>query len=417
MKEYLVPTGDGEAQFIERRSRFIGHIFLTETEEEALARLKQMREQYWDATHNVYAYIIRDGATRFSDDGEPGGTAGMPVLQVLQREELYNVTCVVTRYFGGILLGAGGLVRAYAHGAKIAMDAAGRSIKRIWTNVYLPCPYSWYERIRLEVAAFGGMIRETQFGADVELDLLLPEEQAHLVDGDGYVTLEFTGVEGDNIQHRFLAAGTYTGGSGRLYCSWWVVRQLCEETYGGLTLDSLSAAMADNRKIGEFWDGYASRYFVAPTKDGTPVPWEGSRLYRTYPFALAVYDDVLVKTVEQLQQNQRLLGLVSWLLGLASFGVGAVFSILLLRHRSRELKLQFILGQSRGSILVWALTEHGILSLLGVIIGAGGFWLAFRTAPAWGPVAGFWVMNLAGTALAYLLTMRRKFLESNLGRE
>ena len=177
MKEYLVPTGDGEAQFIERRSRFIGHIFLTETEEEALARLKQMREQYWDATHNVYAYIIRDGATRFSDDGEPGGTAGMPVLQVLQREELYNVTCVVTRYFGGILLGAGGLVRAYAHGAKIAVDAAGRSIKRIWTNVYLPCPYSWYERIRLEVAAFGGMIRETQFGADVELDLLLPEEQ------------------------------------------------------------------------------------------------------------------------------------------------------------------------------------------------------------------------------------------------
>ena len=144
MKEYLVPTGDGEAQFIERRSRFIGHIFLTETEEEALARLKQMREQYWDATHNVYAYIIRD---------------------------------VVTRYFGGILLGAGGLVRAYAHGAKIAVDAAGRSIKRIWTNVYLPCPYSWYERIRLEVAAFGGMIRETQFGADVELDLLLPEEQ------------------------------------------------------------------------------------------------------------------------------------------------------------------------------------------------------------------------------------------------
>ena len=177
MKEYLVPTGDGEAQFIERRSRFIGHIFLTETEEEALARLKQMREQYWDATHNVYAYIIRDGATRFSDDGEPGGTAGMPVLHVLQREELYNVTCVVTRYFGGILLGAGGLVRAYAHGAKIAVDAAGRSIKRIWTNVYLPCPYGWYERIRLEVAAFGGMIRETQFGADVELDLLLPEEQ------------------------------------------------------------------------------------------------------------------------------------------------------------------------------------------------------------------------------------------------
>ena len=111
MKEYLVPTRDADAEFIERRSRFIGHIFCTETEEEALARLKQMREKYWDATHNVYAYIIRDGATRFSDDGEPGGTAGMPVLQVLQREGIFNVTCVVTRYFGGILLGAGGLVR------------------------------------------------------------------------------------------------------------------------------------------------------------------------------------------------------------------------------------------------------------------------------------------------------------------
>ena len=177
MKPYLVPTKDADAEFIERRSRFIGHIFATDTEEEALARLKQMREAYWDATHNVYAYIIRDGATRFSDDGEPGGTAGMPVLQVLQREEIFNVTCVVTRYFGGILLGAGGLVRAYAHSAKIALDAAGRSVKQVWTKIYLPCPYSWFERIRLEVTAFGGVIENTDFGADVSFDLLLPEAQ------------------------------------------------------------------------------------------------------------------------------------------------------------------------------------------------------------------------------------------------
>ena len=175
MKEYLVPTKDAVAEYIERRSRFIGHIFCTETEEQALARLKEMREKHWDATHNVYAYIIKDGATRFSDDGEPGGTAGMPVLQVLQREGIYNVTCVVTRYFGGILLGAGGLVRAYAHSAKIALDAAGRSMKRVWTNVYLPCPYSWYERLKLEIAAFEGVIKNTDFGADVSFDLLLPE--------------------------------------------------------------------------------------------------------------------------------------------------------------------------------------------------------------------------------------------------
>ena len=177
MKPYLVPTKDADVEFIERRSRFIGHIFATDTEEEALARLKQMRETYWDATHNVYAYIIRDGATRFSDDGEPGGTAGMPVLQVLQREEIFNVTCVVTRYFGGILLGAGGLVRAYAHSAKLALDAAGRSVKQVWTRVYLPCPYSWFERIRLEVTAFGGVVENTDFGADVSFDLLLPEAQ------------------------------------------------------------------------------------------------------------------------------------------------------------------------------------------------------------------------------------------------
>ena len=177
MEEYLVPTGFGEDEFIEKKSRFIGRLWPAETEEEALAKIQEMKKQHYDATHNCWAYIIRDGAVRFSDDGEPGGTAGMPMLQVLQREGLFNVVCVVTRYFGGILLGAGGLVRAYTKGAKIAVDAAGRSIKRIWTNVYLPCPYSWYERIRLEVAAFGGMIRETQFGADVELDLLLPEEQ------------------------------------------------------------------------------------------------------------------------------------------------------------------------------------------------------------------------------------------------
>lgn len=128
-------------------------------------------------THNVWAYLIKDGPVRFSDDGEPGGTAGMPTLQVLQRERLFNVTCVVTRYFGGILLGAGGLVRAYARGAKIAVDAAGKSMKRVWTALYLPVPYSWYERMKLEVAAFDGLIRDTQFGADVELEVLLPEAQ------------------------------------------------------------------------------------------------------------------------------------------------------------------------------------------------------------------------------------------------
>ena len=178
MEEYLVPTDFGEDEFYEKKSHFIGRVWPVETEEEALARIQEMKKQHYDATHNCWAYIIRDGAVRFSDDGEPGGTAGMPMLQVLQREGLFNIVCVVTRYFGGILLGAGGLVRAYTKGAKIAVDAAGKSMKRIWTALYIPIPYSYYERVKLEVEAFGGIIRDTQFGADIELEILMPEAQS-----------------------------------------------------------------------------------------------------------------------------------------------------------------------------------------------------------------------------------------------
>lgn len=175
MDEYLVPSEYGEDEFIEKKSRFIGRIWPVETEEEALARIQEMKRKHYDATHNCWAYIIRDGAVRFSDDGEPGGTAGMPMLQVLQREGLFNAVCVVTRYFGGILLGAGGLVRAYTKGAKIAVDAAGKSMKRVWTVLYVPCPYSFYERVRLEAEGFGGIVRKADFGAEVELELLFPE--------------------------------------------------------------------------------------------------------------------------------------------------------------------------------------------------------------------------------------------------
>ena len=179
MVAYLVPTQFGEDEFYEKKSHFIGRVWPVETEEEALEKIQQMKKQHYDATHNCWAYIIRDGAVRFSDDGEPGGTAGMPMLQVLQREGLQNIVCVVTRYFGGILLGAGGLVRAYTKGAKIAVDAAGKSIKRVWTVVYVPCPYPFYERVRLEVSAFGGIIRQTDFGAEVELELLFPQEKTN----------------------------------------------------------------------------------------------------------------------------------------------------------------------------------------------------------------------------------------------
>ena len=181
MSRFPIPAADAAAPFqteiIIRRSRFLTHCAHTPGMEAARAFVEQIRTKHADATHNCWAYIIRDGAVRFSDDGEPGGTAGMPMLQVLQRECLFNVVCVVTRYFGGILLGAGGLVRAYTKGAKIAVDAAGKSMKRVWTAVYVPCPYPFYERVKLEAAAFGGILRKTDFGAEVELELLFPEGQ------------------------------------------------------------------------------------------------------------------------------------------------------------------------------------------------------------------------------------------------
>ena len=178
MEEYLVPTGFGEDEFTEKKSRFIGRIWPVESEEEALERVRQMEKECAGAAHNCWAYIIKNGPTRFSDNGEPGGTAGLPMTLVLQKEQLFNVVCVVTRYFGGILLGSGGLVRAYTKAAKIAVNAAGKSMKRVWSVLYLPCPYTYYERVKLEVASFGGIIRDTQFGAEVELEILIAEADA-----------------------------------------------------------------------------------------------------------------------------------------------------------------------------------------------------------------------------------------------
>ena len=174
----MVPTGYGEDEFVEKKSRFIGRVWPVETEEEALTKIAEMKKQHYDATHNCWAYVLKSGAMRFSDDGEPGGTAGNPMMQVLQKENLFNVVCIVTRYFGGTLLGAGGLVRAYTKGAKIAVDAAGKSMKRVWSVLYIPCPYTFYERVKLETEAFGGVIRDTQFGAEVELEILVAQPQA-----------------------------------------------------------------------------------------------------------------------------------------------------------------------------------------------------------------------------------------------
>ena len=178
MTEYYIPTQSSETTFVEKRSEFIGHVWRVESEEEARAHIEATKKKHYDARHNCWCYIIRGGAVRYSDDGEPQGTAGQPMLNVFQREGVENVCCVVTRYFGGILLGAGGLVRAYTQSAKDALDAAGISVVRRWVAMEVPCSYSMFERARLEVAAFGGVVENVDYGADVVLSALLPEERA-----------------------------------------------------------------------------------------------------------------------------------------------------------------------------------------------------------------------------------------------
>ncbi len=138
--EYYIPTKVAESEFTEKRSRFIGHVWPVETEEEARALIEQTKKKYYDARHNCWCYRLRGGPERYSDDGEPQGTAGQPMLGVFQREEIQNVLCISTRYFGGVLLGAGGLTRAYAKSAKDALDAAGISAVRPWTAVEADCP-------------------------------------------------------------------------------------------------------------------------------------------------------------------------------------------------------------------------------------------------------------------------------------
>lgn len=178
MEDYLVPGGQAQAEYIEKKSRFIGQVFPITTEQEAKATIERVRRQHYDARHNCWCYMIRDGAVRYSDDGEPQGTAGLPMLEVFKREGVENVVCVVTRYFGGVLLGTGGLLRAYTKSAKDALDAAGIAAVRRWVKLEVGCPYSLFERMKTECLSLDGAVQNVDYGADVLLSLLLPENNA-----------------------------------------------------------------------------------------------------------------------------------------------------------------------------------------------------------------------------------------------
>ena len=177
MNQYRTVKKEAEDEFVERRSRFIGRVKPVKTEEDAVSFIQACKSKHWDASHNVYAYSLREGnIRRYSDDGEPQGTAGVPVLEVLQKSGVTDLAVVVTRYFGGVLLGAGGLVRAYSRGAKIALDAGEIITMALCQTAELLCDYNQYGRILALVPEAGGMVTDAQFTDTVSVRFQIPGE-------------------------------------------------------------------------------------------------------------------------------------------------------------------------------------------------------------------------------------------------
>lgn len=183
MDAYRTIRRAASAEFVEKKSRFIGHICPVTTQQEAVAFIQEKRSAFWDATHNVYAYVLREGQTRrYSDDGEPQGTAGIPVLDVLLKAELTDCVVVATRYFGGILLGTGGLVRAYSHTSSIAVDAGGIVTMALCSILEVRCDYTFYGRLSSLIPEMGGVVLDTQYADTVLVRLKIPSAAVQAFD-------------------------------------------------------------------------------------------------------------------------------------------------------------------------------------------------------------------------------------------
>ncbi len=177
--EFTTVLRQGEAEFVEKKSRFIGKAYPVESEEEVRLILEEVRKECWDATHNCFAYRVgvQPEVQRFSDDGEPGGTAGMPMLEVLRGQNVQNVLVIVTRYFGGVLLGTGGLVRAYTKGTQLALEAAGVIRKEICHRYLLPLEYTQLGKVQYTLAKEDYPIEDTEYTNQVLLTVNVPERR------------------------------------------------------------------------------------------------------------------------------------------------------------------------------------------------------------------------------------------------
>ncbi|WP_099204363.1 YigZ family protein [Scatolibacter rhodanostii] len=182
MSEYVTLQNENSDFFIEKKSRFIGYAKPVKTEDEALTFITEIKKKHYDATHNVYAYILREsGLMRFSDDGEPQGTAGIPVLEAMKKAEVTDAVIVATRYFGGTLLGGGGLIRAYSHTASIAMKAAEKIRMKECLLLSIQCDYTLYGRLNSLVPECMGWIDDTLFLENVEIKFHIEPENLPLL--------------------------------------------------------------------------------------------------------------------------------------------------------------------------------------------------------------------------------------------
>ena len=182
MKEYKTVEFESKDEFVEKKSRFIGYVKPVKTQEEATNFINSIKSKHWDATHNVSAFVLRENnIQRSSDDGEPSGTAGVPTLDVLLKENLVDVCVVVTRYFGGTLLGAGGRIRAYSHSSKIAVEAGHIITMAPCKVLSVSVDYSFYDRLNILLSEFNANIENSEFTDNVTVTFSVRENTVLLL--------------------------------------------------------------------------------------------------------------------------------------------------------------------------------------------------------------------------------------------
>lgn len=181
MEEYISVNKEAEAEITEKKSRFIAYIKHVETEDDAALFINSIKKKNYDAKHNVFAYILKNGKKKYSDDGEPSKTAGFPILDMLEKEKVTDVVCVVTRYFGGTLLGVGGLIRAYTKAAKDCLKNAEVTHQRLCSVLKITSDYAFLEQIKHILKSKTAVLSDIEYTDKAEIYIIVPEEDEDLI--------------------------------------------------------------------------------------------------------------------------------------------------------------------------------------------------------------------------------------------